>query len=94
MDYKTQQEKLFVPLAKVFAFNFTSWALFEKYVTAQVDYICLIKSGKSMILTSFSCSLGPLRDKCYITSFSSMRSYLGKFTSNSDFQNMLLNLSP
>ena len=51
MDYKTQQEKLFVPLAKVFAFNFTSWALFEKYVTAQVDYIDN-RLIKSMTLTS------------------------------------------
>ena len=35
IEYKTQQEKLFVPLAKVFAFHFTSRALLDTYIQAQ-----------------------------------------------------------
>ena len=31
IDYKTQQEKLFVPLAKVFAFHFTAAVLWDGY---------------------------------------------------------------
>ena len=35
LDYKTQQDKLFIPLSKVFAFHFTSVALFDNYIHLQ-----------------------------------------------------------
>ena len=52
MDYKTQQEKLFVPLSKVFAFHFTSVALFDNYIHLQD----VIDDGKEIVSKRDSCT--------------------------------------